>query len=103
MNTCIMCDKEAASYPGYVTDGIITVCNSCAAANSLARIVTRIENMGFDSNIKSVFSEPIVVELGLVNQTDEHVELDKSVLDAKPGLVDQTNECAERGEPDNTV
>lgn len=84
MANCIMCGKSADNYPGYITDGVIAVCNNCAASNSLTRIMTRIENLGLSANLKSVFSP--LIEVGLVNQTDEHVELDKGKLDAKREL-----------------
>lgn len=84
MANCIMCGKPTDNYPGYVTDGVITVCNDCASSNSLMRIVTRIENSGLSANLKSVFSP--LIEGSLVNQTDEHVELDKDKLDAKREL-----------------
>lgn len=58
---CIMCGKGVSSFPGYVTDGIVYVCDKCAASNSLMRVVTRIENDADKSNLVSVFSEPIEV------------------------------------------
>lgn len=73
MANCIMCRKQVHSYPGYVTDGIVAVCNECAASNSLARIMTRIENSELEVNLKSVFSMPVTVEASLVDQTNESV------------------------------
>lgn len=95
MVTCIMCRKQVNSYPGYVTDGIVSVCNVCAASNSLARIMTRIENLEIEANLKSVFAEMVDADYSLVDQTNGRVELDKSKLDAKAGLVDQTNDTVE--------
>lgn len=85
MANCIMCGKTVNNYPGYITDGVISVCNECAASNSLMRIMTRIQNSGKPANLKGVFSP--LIEVGLVNQTNgERVELDKGKLDAKREL-----------------
>lgn len=81
MADCIMCGKPVNNYPGYVMDGVIAVCNDCASSNSLTRIMTRIGNRGLSANLKSVFSP--LIEVGLVDQTNERVELDKNKLDAK--------------------
>lgn len=85
MAICIMCGKPVDNYPGYITDGVIAVCNNCASSNSLMRVMTRIENSGKTANLKSVFTP--LIEISLVNQTDgERVELDKNKLDAKREL-----------------
>lgn len=84
MAKCIMCGKPVDNYPGYVTDGVIHVCNDCASSNSLMRVMTRIENLGLSANLKSMFSP--LIEVGLVDQTGERVELDKNKLDAKREL-----------------
>lgn len=68
MNKCIMCGAEVFKDIGYVTDGKIFVCDRCAESHSLTRIMTRIENSGCESNLKSCYSAPI--ENGLVNQTE---------------------------------
>ena len=67
MNKCIMCGAEVFKDIGYVTDGKIFVCDRCAESHSLTRIITRIENSGCDSNLKSCYSASI--NTGLVDQT----------------------------------
>ena len=97
MDKCIMCGAEVFKYIGYVTDGKIFVCDRCAESHSLTRIMTRVENSGCDSNLKSCYAAPI--EAGLVNQTDSpnteekpHVELDKSILDEANSIEGADNE-----------
>lgn len=87
MDTCLMCGKKVAQYPGYVTEGTICICNECADANSLTRIMTRIENLGINSVLKSVFSMPIETDAGLVNQTEEF-----QLSTDYAGLVNQTTD-----------
>lgn len=85
MVKCVMCGREIWESAPYVTDGKIAVCDKCAAANSLMRVVTRLENRGYDANIKSVYVRPIVVEAGLVNQTEN---ADSQVKTNLPPTVD---------------
>lgn len=97
MNKCVMCGKAVNAYPGYVTDGKVFVCDECAASNSLIRVVTRIENVGLSANLKSVFSDAVVVEGSLVDQTSEP---DARKSDANTSLVDQTSNKPQGYMPD---
>lgn len=80
MDKCVMCGREIWESATYVTDGKIAVCDKCAAANSLMRVVTRVENRGYDANIKSVYVRPVVAEYSLVDQNKDGTIADESEI-----------------------